>query len=130
MATEIERRKVELERAAAFLQENVNAVRMVASDLHDALDLIKRYQAVIERLYAPDPNVGEANTLLKKYGVTPADRSKFFAVLVDGLDITDITELTEGSSIFDHPIFDAEGTATDAPEELEGDGPGLLPPGA
>jgi hypothetical protein len=100
------------------LQQNVNAVRVVSGDLQEALNLIADYQNVIARLMAPDPHINAANPLLKKYGVTPGERNRAFAVLLDGLDITDVSELVEGKSIFDHPLFDVDADATEVAGDL------------
>lgn len=117
----VEQRQEQLEKAGQVLIDNVQAVRVVAGDLQAALNLIADYQNVISRLVAPDPNINEANPLLLKYGVTPGERNAAFAVLLDGLDITDITELAESESIFDHPIFDVDGDAEEIHELDSGD---------
>lgn len=118
MSSELEQRKAEIERVAQILQQNVNAVRVVAGDLQEALNLIADYQRVIARLMAPDPHINAANPLLRKYGVTPGERNRMFAVLLDGLDITDVSELLEGESIFDHPLFDVDSDASEIAGDL------------
>jgi len=76
------RNKIEsLEEVKVYLEERLSQeederkfwtgryIRDEASvDLHSALELILKYQNVLNRVFAPDPQVKEANLLLKKYG--------------------------------------------------------------
>lgn len=103
------------------LQHHENLVREVGSDLKRALELLIDQQKTIARLMGPNPSIADANALIKKYKMIPGQRATGFQVLAYNMDISDPTLLEERESIFDHPAFSVDGTATEAPEELEGE---------
>lgn len=110
----------ELRERERALQQHEALVREVGNDLKRALELLIDQQNTIARLQSPNPSIADANALIKKYKLQPGAKAHGYHIIAYNQDITDPTELEEGRSIFDHPVFsDVEGEATEIADDLE-----------
>ncbi len=102
------------------LQQHESLVREVGNDLKRALELLIDQQNTLARLHSPNPSIADANRLIKKYKLLPGQKAQGFHIIAYNQDITDPTELEEGRSIFDHPVFsDVDGEATEIAGDIE-----------
>lgn len=80
----------------------------VVNDFEQALNLLVKYQEIVDRLNAPDPQYEPVSRLLRKYQFVPHERRSNYRLYLDGREISDHTDSIPGSTEEDELLPETE----------------------
>lgn len=97
-----------LVRQADEMREMRRQGGILITDLEIALNLIRRYAAILRDMNVPDPRHVEARQLLRKYGMEAPKAAEGFKVYADGVDITEHPDSIPGMAVEEELVAGVE----------------------